>query len=138
MNATASPTASSHHRSTAVVVTALLAASVVANLVLLGIGSLLGADMTVDNGGTLLAVGALEVTMASLVPLALGIALYVLLAPRFELVARWWMPTVVVVTVLSLAAPAGATDLTSGIVLGMMHVVVGAIAAFAVPARLGR
>ncbi len=116
----------------------LLGVSLVANLLLLGVGSLLGAAMTVDNAGTLMTVGVVEVTFASLLPLAFAIVAYVALVPRVDLVGRAWTPTVVVLTLLSLGGVVGASDLTTGLVLGTMHLVVGSLAAFGLPARAGR
>lgn len=116
----------------------LLGVSLVANLLLLGVGSLLGAAMTVDNAGTLMTVGVVEVALASLLPLALAIVAYVAIVPRVDLVGRVWTPTVVVLTLLSLGGVLGASDLTTGLVLGTMHLVVGSLAAFGLPARAGR
>lgn len=116
----------------------LLAVAVVANLSLLGIAALLGAARTVDNAGTLMSVGVLEVTAASLIPLAIAIGAYALLAPRIAVVGRVWTPAIIVVTLASLGGLLGASDLTTGVALGTMHFVVGGLAAFGVPARLGR
>lgn len=124
--------------SVATVATSLLAVCVLVNLILLGIGSLLGAAFTLDNAGTMMSAGVAEVTAASLIPLSLAIATYVLLATRIELVRRAWTPAIVIITLASLGGLTGATDLTTGIVLGMMHLVVGGLAAFGIPARIGR
>lgn len=122
----------------ATVATSLLAVCVLVNLILLGIGSLLGAAFTLDNAGTMMSAGVLEVTAASIIPLSLAIATYVLLAARIELVRRAWTPVIVIITLASLGGLTGATDLTTGIVLGMMHLVVGGLAAFGIPTRIGR
>ncbi|MBY5161008.1 DUF6069 family protein [Salsipaludibacter albus] len=116
----------------------LLVVSVVANLSLLAIATLLDAARTVVNAGTQMSVGVVEVAVASVVPLGLAIAAYAMLAPRIVALRRAWAPAVVVLTVLSLGAVLGATDLTTGLVLGTMHLVVGGLAAFGIPARLGR
>lgn len=116
----------------------LLAVALVANLSLLGIAALLGAALTVDNAGTLMSVDILEVTAASLIPLALAIGAYALLTPRIAVVRRVWTPAIIVVTLASLGGLLGASDLTTGVALGTMHLVVGGLAALGVPARLGR
>ncbi len=116
----------------------LLVVALVANLAVLGIATLRGAALTVDNAGTLMSVGPLEVTAASIVPLAIGIGAYALLAPRVAIVGRFWTPAIIVLTLLSLGGPLGASDLTTGLALGTMHLVVGGLAAFGVPTRLGR
>ncbi len=117
---------------------ALLAISVLVNLTLFGIGSLLGAAFTVDNAGTMMSAGVLEVTAASIIPLSVAIVTYVLLAARVEFVRRAWTPVIAIFTLASLGGLLGASDLTTGIVLGMMHLVVGGLAAFGIPARMGR
>lgn len=115
----------------------LLAICVLANLILLGIGSLLGAAFTIDNAGTLMSAGVLEVAAASIVPLSLAIATYALLAARIDIVRRAWTPVISLITLASLGGLTGATDLTTGMVLGTMHLVVGGLAAFGIPARIG-
>lgn len=116
----------------------LLGASVLANLLVLAIGTAAGAAMTIDNGGTLVAAGPVEVTLASVLPLLLAVVVHATAASRVPLVARAWTPVVVVLTLLSLGGLTGATDLTTAVTLGTMHLVVGGLAAFAVPARLDR
>lgn len=116
----------------------LLGVSVVTNLALFAVGTLLGAAMAVDNNGAATDVGIIEVTLASIIPLALATGVYAWLAQRIDLVRRAWTPTVAVLTLLSLGAMTGAQDLTTALVLGTMHLVVGGLAAVALPSRLGR
>lgn len=133
---TVTPTASVPRRFRAGV--PLLAVSVLANLLVLVIGTAAGASMTIDNAGTLLTAGPVEVTLASILPLLLAIVVYATVASRVPLVARAWTPVVAVLTLLSLGGLTGATDLTTAVTLGTMHLVVGGLAAFAVPTRLDR
>ena len=116
----------------------LLLAAVVINLCVLGIAVLLGAALSVDNAGTVMGVGVIEVTAASLLPLALAIVAYALLTPRLPVLRRVWTPATIVLTILSLGALLGASDLTTAVALATMHLVVGGLAAFGIPARLGR
>ena len=126
------------HRASAMAAAPLLAVAVVVNLVILGIASLADAALTVDNAGTLMSVGIVEVTAASLLPLSLAIVAWVALAPRVALVRRAWTPAIIVVTLASLGGLLGASDLTTGVALGTMHLVVGSLAAFGLPARVSR
>lgn len=115
----------------------LLAVAVGVNLAVLAVATLLDAGLAVDNAGTVLSVGVVEVTAASILPLGLAIVAHWLLAPRIAHVRRAWTPVVSVLTLLSLGAVTGAVDLTTAVALGTMHLVVGGLAAFGVPARLG-
>ena len=135
MSTTATPTAG---RTRIAVIGQLLGLSVLTNLVVLGIGSLAGASFAIDNAGTAMSVGPVEVIAASVIPLALAIIAHTLLSPRVALVRRLWTPVIAVVTLLSLGAMTGAGDLTTAISLGTMHLVVGGLAAFGIPARLGQ
>ena len=116
----------------------LLGLALAANLAVLGLAALAGAGLTVDNAGTLLPVGVLEVVLASTIPLTLAIVAHTFAAPRSSLVRRAWTPAVLLVTVLSLGGLLGASDLTTGLALGTMHLVVGGLAALALPMRAGR
>ena len=116
----------------------LLVVSPLVNLAVLGIGMLAGGSFMIDNAGTTLSAGPVEVIVASILPLAIAIAVYALLGTRVAVLRRTWTPAVSVITLLSLGAVAGASDLTTAISLGTMHLVVGGLAAFGIPARLGQ
>lgn len=114
------------------------AASAVANLIVLGIATLAGAALFVDQAGSPMDVTAVAVIAASFLPLLVGVLAWTFVARRSQLLARLWRPGVVVLFVLSLGGLLGAADLATGIALGVMHTIVAGVAAFVVPLRLPR
>ncbi len=128
MTATVRPSAPSAARPTARRAAAV-AGAVVAPVLIWVAATLLGVDLAVRQGSpTPVPVGLVAVVGASLLASLVGWGLLALLERWTARAARWWTTVAVVVLVLSLSGPlTGAVDLTSGIVLALMHVAVAAV-----------
>ena len=102
----------------------LIGAALVVNLVLLLLGSLAGASMTVQPSTV---VGVVAVAVATVLTLAVGFAVAAALLARAPRFVRALQVAGGVVAVLSVASPLLAdTDTATKLVLGAMHLVCGA------------
>jgi hypothetical protein len=106
-------------------ITALI--GVVANLILLAVGELAGAELVATSGGVATKIGVVQVVFGSIVPLVAG---FVALAVATRWGARAWVALAWVGLVLAvLTAPMALTAQASAgtaVVLGAMHLTVGA------------
>jgi hypothetical protein len=115
----------------------LFAMTIGGDLTALAIGTAFGAAMVADSNGTDMTVGPGAVVAASILPLLLAVVVFRLIASRVPTLRRAWTPLVLAAAVLSLGGLTGAADLPTALTLGTMHLLVGAVAAIALPARLG-
>ena len=115
----------------------LATATVVANIVVLGIAIAAGADMTVDLGFRT-EVGWLAVVVATYGTLLVATFVWALVAHRTPAFAHLWVPIGWGVGLVSLGAITGVSDLGAGLALGAMHLLTTAVAAHLVPRRLPR
>lgn len=129
MTSTTSPTATRNVTSIA----AILAVALAANLAILGLASLAGAALVADNAGTAMEVTVGAVAAASILPLLVAVAGFLLVARRVALVRRAWTPVIAGLGILSLAGTLAAEDLATTVALAAMHLVVAGLAAFALP-----
>lgn len=97
---------------------------------LLAIASTAGVPFVVAVAGTtdeVMSVGAVAVVVFTVIPLAVGIAIALAVATRVRRVVRVLQTLAVVVAVGSVPLPlAAAIDTATGVVLAVMHLVVGA------------
>lgn len=117
------PTGSTWLRAGALAATA----SVVGNLVVLGVADVGDASLAVTDGGTVHDIAAGGVVVASLVPVAAAVALVAVAALRWFGVVRLAQVVGGTFALLSVAGPLAAdTDTGTSIALAAMHVVSGA------------
>lgn len=116
----------------------LAGTATVANLVVLAIAVLAGADMTADVGGTTWGIGPTPIVAMTLGALLVATCAWALVAHRVPAFAHLWVPLAWGVGLVSLALVLGAGGLATGIALTVMHLLVTAVAAHLVPRRLPR
>jgi hypothetical protein len=110
----------------------------VANVVIYAIASASGATMQADLGATAAAVEPVAVIVASYGTLLISTFVWALVAHRTPAFATLWVPLGFGVGLVSLAGIIGASDLSTGISLGAMHVLTTIVAALLIPRRLPR
>ena len=104
-------------------IAATLGGLLLTNLAVYAIGRAFGGAFTYQQNGAAVRVEPVAITIMSLVPLALGLALAAALSRRWPaaiLVARIAAPTLAVVTIAVMTIPAG-FDTTSTVSLAAMH-----------------
>lgn len=139
MSTTSTPPATTSTPTHVLATWALLAAVTAAlNLVVWGVADLAGAALVAEQAGTPTDIVWAAVIAATAVALLIASVVYAIASPRLAWVGRIWAPVVVVLGLASLVGLTGAADAGTAIALGVMHVLVTAVAAFALPARLGR
>lgn len=105
------------------VIAAVLAGLLVTNLAVYAIGRALGGSFTYLQNGKSVPVDPTSITIMSLVPLVVGLALVALLSrawPAAIRVARVAAPVLAVATIVLMTIPAG-FDTTSTVFLAAMH-----------------
>lgn len=114
---------------------ALATGTVVVNIVILGIATAAGADMTVDLGFRT-EVGWLAVVVATYGTLLVATFAWALVAHRVPAFAHLWVPLGWGVGLVSLGAITGVSDVGAGLALAAMHLLTTAVAVHLLPRRL--
>ena len=123
---------------TAVAWVQVAGATAVANIVVLAVAVVAGAEMTAAVGGRTWGVGGAPIVGFTAGALFLATYAWGLIAHRVPAFAHLWVPLTWGSGLVSLAMVVGASGLPTGIALTVMHLLTTAVAAHALPRRLPR
>ena len=116
----------------------LAGATAIVNVVVFFVARALGAEMTVDLGVFQQGVGLPAILVATFGTLFTSTFVWSVVAHRVPAFAHLWVPLGWGVGLVSLGGILGAAGVTTGVALGVMHLLTTAVAAHLIPRQLPR